>query len=81
VTIKQIVEAYLREHNYEGLCNPFNECGCALDDDFMSCDEPLCDCVPARRTIGDAESDLPGEVLMVPAAKSFAMMAKKGDAS
>ncbi len=44
--VKQIVEDWLREHCYDGLCLP--GCGCSLDD-FMPCHECSENCVAAYR--------------------------------
>jgi len=43
--IKKIVEQYLRDHRYDGLCNVNIdiECGCIIDD-LMPCGEPEIDC-------------------------------------
>jgi len=48
MTVKEIVEEWLKEHGYDGLCNPDAECGCALDD-LIPC-EGACDlCQPAYK--------------------------------
>lgn len=49
MTVSDIVEAYLREHGYDGLCNPDLECGCLLGDlmPCLSCD--VNDCQPGYR--------------------------------
>ena len=44
MTLKQIVQKYLKENNFAGLCN--DECGCGKDDLFP-CDEPKEDCMAA----------------------------------
>lgn len=36
MTVKEIIEAYLKEHGYDGLCGC--ECGCSLDE-LMECSE------------------------------------------
>jgi len=38
-TIREIVRKWLVANGYGGLCNPCQECGCALRD-FMPCGEP-----------------------------------------
>ncbi len=49
MNLKAIIEKFLRENEYDGLCNCELECGCGLDD-LMPCDEPgMQDCEPARR--------------------------------
>jgi len=37
--IRKIVEDWLKEHNYDGLCNQDRECGCTTDD-LMPCNAP-----------------------------------------
>jgi len=37
--VRKIVEDWLKEHNYDGLCNRDRECGCTTDD-LMSCNAP-----------------------------------------
>jgi len=34
MTVKEIIEAYLREHGYDGIYAPEDECGCHLGDLF-----------------------------------------------
>ena len=52
--VQAILRAWLKEHNYDGLCNPELECGCGLDD-FVPCNgSPMyggiqADCQPAHR--------------------------------
>lgn len=46
ITMKQILHNWLLENKYDGLCNQEIECGCKCSD-FMPCDTPLPDCVPA----------------------------------
>jgi hypothetical protein len=41
MTIKEIVESWLKEHKYDGLWN--EDCGCQIGD-LMPCDEPYVDC-------------------------------------
>jgi len=43
--VREIVAAWLRQHGYDGLCVPYQECGCILDD-LMPCDAPTADCLP-----------------------------------
>ena len=41
MTVKEIVQEYLKQNGYEGLfCD---ECGCEIDD-LMPCDSPIMDC-------------------------------------
>jgi len=53
--VKMIVEKYLKEHGYDGLCN--GGCGCGLGDDFMRCERDLgngciyADCEPAYKCL------------------------------
>ena len=44
---KQIIEAYLREHGFDGLWCP-GECACLLDD-LMPCGEGCGSCEPGYR--------------------------------
>lgn len=32
MTVIEIIEAHLREHGYDGLCNSDGECACRVDD-------------------------------------------------
>ena len=51
MTIKDIIEKYLRENGYDGLAG--EDCGCGLDD-LGPCGEPFpADCVPAYRIMCD----------------------------
>lgn len=40
---QEILKAWLKENNYDGLVNPDLECGCTLND-FIPCSEPGEDC-------------------------------------
>lgn len=44
MTLKQIIQKYLEENNFAGLCS--GECGCSKDDLFP-CGEPIDDCQAA----------------------------------
>jgi hypothetical protein len=52
---RSIVLRYLRRHGHAGLClvdEPFNRCGCGIDDNFAHCGEgPYPECQPAHRFI------------------------------
>jgi hypothetical protein len=61
MNVKEIVLAYLKEHGYDGLCNPAIECGCGVDD-FAPCwDEFMPDCQLARKKVATAEDTCDGE--------------------
>ena len=38
MTVRKIVEAFLKANGYDGLVNHDAECGCALGDGFVPCD-------------------------------------------
>ena len=50
MTVRKIVEGWLRANGYEGLAGEGggDGCGCSIDD-LMPCDESGQDCVPAKR--------------------------------
>lgn len=52
----QIIVRWLREHDFDGLCEPETECGCGLDD-FAPCGAgPYPYCKPAKkRRLRDGE--------------------------
>jgi hypothetical protein len=53
MTVKDIIEKYLRENGYDGLAG--EDCGCGLDD-LAPCCEPIpADCVPAYRVMCDGK--------------------------
>jgi len=43
MNLKSIIEEWLTDNGYDGLCNPDEECGCSFDD-FMPCSEPSMEC-------------------------------------
>ena len=53
MTVKQIVEQYLRQHGYDGLCwhNGGETCGCELCD-LMPCDGAGPDCAAGYKGPG-----------------------------
>ena len=56
MNIKEIVEKYLKDNGYDGLCNSDFSCGCGLKDGLFPCNEPFsADCVPARSKIATEE--------------------------
>ena len=60
MTVKEIVEKYLRENGYDGLAG--EDCGCGLDD-LAPCESCTFECVPAYRVMcnGKPEVDEDGE--------------------
>ena len=48
VSVKDIVEAFLANEGYDGLCNPDVSCGCGLED-LVPCGEISMDCRAAYR--------------------------------
>lgn len=44
----EIIEAYLAEHGYDGLCDPEEECGCGIRD-LRPADCDCSNCMPAYR--------------------------------
>ena len=48
MNVKEIVETWLRDNNYDGLCT--ENCGCALED-LIPCDSPCDLCVPGYREL------------------------------
>jgi len=44
---KKIIELYLDDHDYDGLMNTDEHCGCGGDMGLFLCDESFADCVPA----------------------------------
>jgi hypothetical protein len=44
ITIRKIVEEWLKKNGCDGLCLPSHGCGCELND-LMPCDEPSPRCV------------------------------------
>jgi hypothetical protein len=49
MTLKEIVEQYLRQNGFDGLYT--DECGCLLDDLFP-CSAPAVDCQAGYKTMG-----------------------------
>jgi hypothetical protein len=45
MNVKEIIEKYLRDNGYDGLCYADEECGCLLED-LIPCGEPCDQCVP-----------------------------------
>ena len=62
-TVREIVKAWLEEHGYDGLYNPYGECGCALDD-FMPCNSEGVEQCEAAHKIESDDDDY--DFLMVP---------------
>lgn len=58
MTVRQILEEWLKAHGYDGLCT--TGCGCRIGD-LMACDECPDNCEPgykAERAYGDQECDI-----------------------
>jgi hypothetical protein len=37
MTVKEIVEQWLKDNGYDGLYSPMGECGCCIGEDFIPC--------------------------------------------
>jgi hypothetical protein len=48
MSVKEIIEDWLKEHGYDGLLDGDCECGCSFDD-FMPCGEVYQDCQEAHK--------------------------------
>lgn len=48
MTVKSIIEKYLRDNGYDGLYSDDYECGCEVDD-LMPCEEPGIECRPGYK--------------------------------
>jgi hypothetical protein len=59
MTGKEIIEKYLKENGFDGLCGGYC-CGCTLDD-LIPCEFGVKDCVPAflYKPVEDAETQCP----------------------
>ena len=60
-TIREIIQAHLRQIGADGLCHPDGDCGCGLDELFggcgMSFGNPLY-CLPAKKVIALEDGDI-----------------------
>ena len=52
MNVKEIVEKYLTDGHFDGLCNVDLECGCVIGDLFP-CGEYFAECEPGHRRIKD----------------------------
>lgn len=57
MTIKEILEAYLRKNGFDGLCHAPTECGCGLGDLIGPCEGAQPDCKPAYKILDDQGED------------------------
>lgn len=48
MTVKGIVQKYLKENGYDGLCNYEPMCGCVIND-LMPCGEDCSSCTPGHK--------------------------------
>lgn len=63
-----IIAKYLNDNGYDGLCRPYGECGCGLDD-LMPCDgENIAECEPGYKI---PDPDHEGCILYGPTAASL----------
>ena len=54
MTVKDIIEKYLKENGYDGLAG--DECGCGMDDGLAPCEScNIFECVPAYRATCDGK--------------------------
>lgn len=57
MTVREIIEQYLKENGYDGLyCPIYGECACVVGD-LMPCDNDCSECEPGYRHPGDSDSD------------------------
>ena len=49
---KDIIIEWLKEHGFDGLCMPDEECGCQIDD-LVPCDSSPCLCQPGKKRMRD----------------------------
>jgi hypothetical protein len=56
MTVKEIIQAYLKANGYDGLCNPIDPCGCSAED-LCACIECMDNCVPANKHIVEADDE------------------------
>lgn len=50
MTVKDIVEKYLKDNKFDGLYSSFGDCGCQLDDLMPCCSEGIEQCEPGYKT-------------------------------
>lgn len=56
ITTSDIVRNYIKEHGFDGLCNPGLECGCLLSD-LVPCGDGIGDCQPGYKN-GDEDGNV-----------------------
>lgn len=52
MNVTEIITKYLKENGFDGLCNEYLECGCAIGD-LSPCDDYMGECEPAFGKIKD----------------------------
>lgn len=57
--IKEIIAEWLHKNGYDGLCNPFSECGCGFDDLMPCCCPSELECVCAYKILDPDEPEYP----------------------
>lgn len=57
MTIKEIVEKYLTENGFDGLCHAYAACACRIGD-LMPCDEPGVHCEAGHEGPGDPDEEI-----------------------
>lgn len=57
MNVKDIVENYLQDNGYDGLCNTEQECGCRIDDLF-ACDSCPDKCQPGHIRLNEDGEDI-----------------------
>jgi len=55
MTVKEIVQTWLTEHGYDGLC--CEDCGCGGDIFMDCCSEGIDDCQPAYRHVAQTQEE------------------------
>lgn len=65
MNLREIVKQYLMVHQFDGLLNQENECGCDLED-FMRCDELSPFCIPGYKRKPNQDEDGMAEYFIDP---------------
>ena len=57
-SVKDIIRRYLKRNKYDGLYNPYGDCGCEVDDLMHCCCECIEGCTPGYKVPYNPETCL-----------------------